>query len=155
MATPQPPRPQPSRLTAAATAALTLPLALTLAGCGFAQSDTAAIEEGPVYAQSRQADVLDVQVVRRGTRLTLTNTTARAFGPCRMWLNQWYSRDLDGLAVGQSLSLPLSEFKDRYGAPFRAGGFFATEAPDRVVLTQLEAEGQLIGLVTIDDREDR
>lgn len=107
------------------------------------------IEEGPTYPGTQQTRVLDVQVFRDETQIRFTNTSARTFGPCRMWLNQWYSRELDGLAAAETVTLNLGEFRDRYGAPFRAGGFFATERPDRLVLAQIEENNEIVGLVVV------
>lgn len=92
----------------------------------------------------------------------MTNTTAANLPAGLMWINGWYSRKFDGLGIGQSVTFGLDEFADRYGEAFKAGGFFATELPDRLVLAQIQpvAESQnssepaglkqeLIGLVVI------
>ncbi|MBS0195374.1 MAG: hypothetical protein JSR77_01315 [Planctomycetes bacterium] len=99
---------------------------------------------GRVYpAESPIADqTLDIQVFRREGELEFTNTTARAFGPGIVWVNRRFSCPIPGLALGQSVSLPLHDFKDEYSASFRAGGFFAREAPDRVVSCELEIPGE-------------
>lgn len=103
----------------------------------------------PVYpAELPKREVLDIHALRDGTRVSLTNSTTTAFGPSRLWINRWFSRDIDGLAIGQQLDLSLSEFKDQYGEEFRAGGFFATRKPDRLVLMQIESEGAMYGVVT-------
>ena len=103
-----------------------------------------------------QSEVVNVQVFRRDTTLELTNTTARNFGPGTLWLNGRFSRKIDGMAIGQTLVLNLREFEDEYGDPFRAGGFFAADPPERVVMTQYEADGSasegapsLVGLITV------
>ncbi len=113
----------------------------------------------PAYpTEIRQEVVLDVQVVRNDTEITMTNTTARSIGRSLLWVNGWYSREIEGFGVGQTLTLNLYEFKDQYGTPFRGGGFFATERPERVVLAQVEPlEGdskELIGLVVVGRSED-
>ena len=102
----------------------------------------------------RQTGVLDIQVFRDETVIRMTNTTARPLAAGRMWVNDWYSRPFPGLAVGESLELPLSEFRDQNGDAFRAGGFFAADRPDRVVLAQIETDGQLLGLVVVGERTD-
>jgi hypothetical protein len=99
-----------------------------------------------------QSEVLNIQVFRNVTDLELTNTTARSFGPSVLWINERYSRPIDGLAIGESLDLPLREFVDEFGDPFRAGGFFATRDPDPFVLAQLESDGVLYGLLVGGDR---
>lgn len=120
--------------------------------------------EPVTYARSYPRDVvqggvLDVQVFRSSKHIELTNTSARAFGPSVIWLNAYFSRPIEGLAVGETLKIPLRDFRDEYQDPFRGGGFFAPEAPERLVLAQIEtpapdsrAEGQkpeFIGLVVI------
>ena len=104
----------------------------------------------PLYpTHLAQAETLDIQVTRDATRITLTNTTARSFGASRLWLNGAYGRDLEPLEIGETVTLDLSEFVDENGEPFKAGGFFAAERPDTLVLAQLEVEGRLLGLVVV------
>lgn len=106
----------------------------------YARVYPAVVEKGPT---------LDVQVVRGETSLTLTNTTAKVFGPCTLWINAYYSKPLDGLAVGQSIRVPLSDLRNEHSEAFRGGGFFATKKPERMVLAQLEHDGTLYGLVVV------
>lgn len=112
------------------------------------------------YARSYPVELppgptVDVQVFRKTSTLDFTNTTAEPLGPGTIWLNRWFSRPLPkAIGVGESVSIPLTEFRDEFGDPFRAGGFFATEAPTALVLCQIETlrEGQspeIIGLVTV------
>lgn len=118
--------------------------------CGAGGCASTQIGSGPVYpAAATRTGSLDIHVIRRGTRIELTNTTARAFGRGTLWLNGYWGRTLDGLAVGESLDLSLRDFRDEYGEPFRAGGFFAREKPDKIVLAELEVEGKLLGLVVV------
>lgn len=134
-------------------ASLILAPVLALWLCGCASRGPAA--GGRVFpATTPQARVADVHVFRDGTSIRLTNSTARAFGPCVLWINRAFSRDLPGLAVGESLELDLREFVDEHGARFRAGGFFSSEPPKRVVLVQIAETGQdgattLTGLIAI------
>ena len=120
---------------------------LLLGGCA---SDPT-IGSGPIYPAVEQSRVLDVQVKRAGTRISFTNAAAEPIGPGRLWANKWFSREIDAIAPGQTVSFDLSEFKDRYGDSFRAGGFFATQLPSKLVLMQLEREGTLVGLIVIGD----
>lgn len=111
------------------------------------------------YPTIRPSPAINIQVFRSTKHLELTNTTARAFGPSTLWLNARYSRPIDGLGVGESLRLPLDEFRDEYSDAFRGGGFFATEAPERLVLTQIEAAGsdgklELVGLVVVKGEDE-
>ncbi len=126
-------------------------LASALAGC----RSTPTIKSGPEYpADATRVETIDLQVIRRGTRIEMTNTTARAFGPGTLWLNGWYGREIAGLDVGQSLNLRLRDFHDQFGGTFRAGGFFAAEKPDKIVLAELQTDGRLLGLVVIDRTDE-
>jgi hypothetical protein len=98
------------------------------------------------YARAYPGDVprgpaLDIQILKRATTLTFTNTTAHAFGPSTLWLNSYYSQPVEALGVGETLTLPLSKFRNEFSEEFRGGGFFATEAPERLVLAELETTG--------------
>lgn len=106
-----------------------------------------------------QRETLNIQVFRSTFHVEFTNTTARVFGPSTLWLNARFSRPIDGLAVGQTLRLPLKDFRDEYSEAFRAGGFFATEPPERLVLAQLETKkaddnGALLGLIVVRGQEE-
>ncbi len=106
--------------------------------------------EGADYPSAlKQSRTLDVQVTRNETEISLTNTTAAPLPPGTMWINAWYAREFPGLAVGESLTLNLRDFKDRFGDQFRAGGFWATDRPDRLALAQLESGGELLGLIVV------
>lgn len=133
-----------------------LALASALSGC--------ASRPDPVdYARAYPKGVVpsgtaDIQIFRSDKHVELTNTTPRAFGPSTLWLNAWYSRPIDGLAVGETLKLPLKDFRDEFGDAFRGGGFFAAERPERLVLAQLEtptpadpaaAAGEWVSLVVV------
>lgn len=118
-------------------------------------------ENAPVYPgeAAGQAKIINVQVLRSGPSITFTNTTAGPLGPCRMWLNQRFSRMIDKIEVGQTVTLDLYSFTDEFGDEFHGGGFFSMERPDKVVLSQLEvpaADGtpSLLGLITIAGGED-
>jgi len=133
-------------------------LALLLAGCSEPK-----IDNGPQYPPVVQSGVRDVQVLRDETQISMTNTAAADLPAGLLWINGWYALPFAGLHVGKSVTLQLSEFKDRYGDSFRAGGFFATELPDRLVLAQIQPvavasageesspafETKLIGLIVI------
>lgn len=100
---------------------------------------------------------LDIQVFRRQTEIELTNTTARSFGPSTLWLNARFSRPIDGFAVGQTLLLKLSDFKDEFGDSFRGGGFLATERPERLALAEIQPGDAkppaMLGLVVVGEEE--
>lgn len=129
------------------TTTLTLLALLTLCGCAPTRDPNLA---GPVYPETKsQSRMLDIQVVRTQTTIRLTNTTARAFGTSRLWINRWYSREIPALAVGQTIELDQASFRDQYGEAFRAGGFFATREPQRVELVQLETADGMLGLVAV------
>ena len=78
----------------------------------------------------------------------MTNTSARAFGPSTLWINASHSREIDGFAIGESLTLDLRSFVDEYGNTFRAGGFFATRRPHDLVLAEIETgDSERFGLI--------
>ncbi|MGD9688149.1 MAG: hypothetical protein AB7K52_05770 [Phycisphaerales bacterium] len=121
---------------------------LTLApGCQYSDQLT----DGPTYPALDQARVLDIHVRRDETIITFTNTSPEAIPACRMWVNRWWCREVDAIDIGETVRLDLTEFLDPYGEPFRAGGFFATEPPDRLLQAQFEYSGQIVGVVVIGD----
>jgi len=148
------------RWVSAAALAATVTVAVMgvggLGGCRTGSRVDAGLPEYP--NQVRQATVLDVQVVRDDTHITMTNTTARSIGRARMWVNGWFSHDIEGFGVGQTLTLNLYDFKDPYGTTFRAGGFFATERPENLVRAQIEPldvePRELLGLIVVGRTED-
>jgi hypothetical protein len=104
-----------------------------------------------------QSRVLDIQVQRAGTRLVLTNTTTEPLPAGTFWINGRYSAPVGPLGVGQSLTLDLRRFRDQFGERFRAGGFFAAQEPEPVVLAQWEiprpdGSSELVGLIAIAER---
>lgn len=106
----------------------------------------------PFPREVARGKTLDIQVFREAQYIEFTNTTASAYGPSTLWLNGRYCRPIEGLAIGQTLKLRLNEFRDEFHEPFREGGFFATEKPDRLVLAQLETgdgTGVMYGLVVV------
>ena len=114
----------------------------------------------PFPVELAQTETLDIQVIRRPeTRITMTNTTARSFGPSTVWLNGRFNRPIDGFRAGQTLTLDLYDFRDEFGETFRAGGFFATKAPEKIMHAQLETlvegDSRMIGLVMVDQDDIR
>lgn len=106
-----------------------------------------------------QRSVVNVQVLRRDTQVALTNTTDHAFGPGTLWLNRGWSRSIQHFEIGETLDLDLREFKDEFGTPYRAGGFFAAEPPKRLVMAQLETAGpdgtpELVGFIVASEDEE-
>lgn len=105
-----------------------------------------------------RSETLDIHAFRDGTRLQLTNTTGRSFGPGMLWLNGRYGYAIDGLDIGQTLRVPLEDFTDEQGRRFGAGGFFAGERPELLALVELtvqEAEGDQpvkYGLIAVGQR---
>lgn len=97
----------------------------------------------------KQDRLLNVQVFRDETTITITNTTSDPIAAGRIWANGWYSTEFKGLGVGETVVLNLDEFRDQYGDAFRAGGFFAAKKPERLVLAQIHTEGQVLGLVVV------
>jgi hypothetical protein len=117
--------------------ALTAAALLGLTACG----STTTLRPGPTYPSALvRLPPSNIQLVRSSRHIEMTNTTVTGFGPSRLWLNQWYSAQIEPLPVGESMRLPLSLFRDEFGDAFRGGGFFAAEAPDKLVKAELELE---------------
>lgn len=106
-----------------------------------------ALEKFP-QAKDRGASA-DIQVTRDVTTISFTNTTAQDLPEGVVWVNSAFSREFPGLGVGESITLSLGEFRNRYGETFRAGGFFSTERPDVLVRVQVETVDELVGLTVI------
>ncbi|HYF14509.1 MAG TPA: hypothetical protein VD971_05480 [Phycisphaerales bacterium] len=133
-------------------AVLTLGLAAFLGACG----STRDLSRARVYPANAGRDTsLDVQVIREDGRLRGTNTSARSFGPSTVWLNMRYGREIAGWGVGEEIKLNLEDFYDEFGEPFPAGGFFARELSDDVVLVQVEEGGKLAGLTIVNGQGRR
>ncbi len=82
--------------------------------------------------------------------VSFTNTSARSFEASTMWINGSYSRPVDPIGIGESVTLDLRTFVDEFGNAFRAGGFFATRTPHDLVLAEIEEQdGSRFGLVVI------
>ena len=121
-----------------------------LAGCMGSDK----IGSGPEYPLTvPQGRTLNIQAIRRETVLELTNTTGTNFGPSTLWLNRRFSYDISGLAVGETLRLTLSDFKDRFGESFRGGGFFAMERPEMLATAEIQTEGRMLGFVVVGGQE--
>jgi len=133
-------------------AGLALVLASALGACS-SSSRTDAGDARPYPFEAERRGVVDIHVFREGTRIKMTNSTSRSFGPSTLWVNQRFSRPIEGLGSGETLTLNLYDFRDQYQDPFRAGGFFATRDPDPVVLVELQPgdgdEGALYGFVVV------
>lgn len=105
---------------------------------------------GPSYPESlSRRGTLDIQVVVEGRQVTLTNTTASSLPAGRLWLNAWYSASTSTVAVGDTLTIPITDFRDEHGQIMRGGGFFASEPPEQVFLAQWQAPDGLYGMVVV------
>lgn len=89
---------------------------------------------------------------RREDRISLTNTSPYEFSECTLWVNAAYSCPIKGLGIGQTIDLSLYDFRNEYSQAFHAGGFFSTVLPSAVVLTEIETDDQIYGLVVVHDR---
>lgn len=143
----RPPLNLPARLPRSATAwlASVSVAGLLLAGCA---GEPTLVEGLSFPAGLKQTRTIPVQVERINTDIRLTNTTDQTLSG-RLWANQWWSRTLDPVPPGRTVTLDLRTFKDKFNTSYRAGGFFATENPDKLVLTQLQTDSELIGLLTL------
>ncbi len=107
---------------------------------------------GPSYPESLQrAGAVDVQIAVRDGAVEFTNTTASPLPAGRLWVNAWYSAPTESVEVGETFRVPVSNLRDRFGETMRGEGFFATEAPETVLLAELQTEQGLIGLIVVRD----
>ncbi len=93
--------------------------------------------------------VVEVEVFREDTQITLANHSAQGFADFTLWINERFQRKVESLPVGGMVTLSLKEFRDEFGEEFRAGGFFSSEKPDPVVKAEIARDGSMIGLVVI------
>jgi len=125
-----------------------LMIASAVAGCaGPSEVDWAR----PFPTQKKQIRTADIQVVRRETMISFTNTTAHEFGPGTIWINGQWALPMEGLDIGESRTLDLRSFRNEFSEKFRAGGFFAVERPTRLVRAQYEVDDGLIGFIVVRD----
>jgi len=103
--------------------------------------------DGPRFPEDKpRLRTLNVQVEVGDTEVELANGSAVSLPAGSLWLNRWFAADIDGLASGERLVVPLERFRDENGLPPRAGGFFATRERDHVVLAEIETDRGLHGL---------
>ncbi|TVQ60529.1 MAG: hypothetical protein EA379_07845 [Phycisphaerales bacterium] len=127
-------------------------IALTAALCGCAATtDVPYARTFPAHLPIEEGTV-NIQVIQGEQTLRFTNTSATDFGPFDLWINKWYVRPFNGLAIGETRTIPLREFRDEFSQPIRAGGFFATEAPEALVSAHIEQDGSLRRLIVIPRR---
>ena len=120
----------------------------TLSGCAATTPTERIARRYPIGAP--HAPTLPIQFVIEARRVEFTNSTGAVFGPSVRWLNQWYSVAIDGMAIGETVSIPISQFVDEHGLQMRGGGFFATEAPERIVLAELQTPDGLRGMPVVE-----
>ncbi len=116
---------------------------LAIGGCASATHTQQSPRRYP--AGAAQGETLPIQVVVDARLVVLTNSTGTVFGPSVLWLNQWYSVAIEGLAIGQTISIPIGWFIDEHGQQMRGGGFFATESPERIILAELRTDRGMQG----------
>jgi len=126
-------------------------LSLTLLGaCNYRGYDAALA--GPAYRfDLHTTNTADVQVFRDGTHITLVNATATTWPAARLWVNQRFSRLIDGLEAGETMSIGLISFWDEDGESFPAGGFLSTRQsmPVRLVEIDRGQDTPMVGFITI------
>lgn len=126
-------------------ATVVVALGATLSSCGVP-----ARVPGEVYPSMKdRRGALDIQARLEGRRLSFVNTTPRTLPAGRVWLNAWYSAPVGETPVGAAVEIPLSAFRDEHGESIRGGGFFASEAPERITLVERESEDGVYGLIVV------
>ncbi len=114
---------------------------LGLAGCRSAPTPVDWAREYPIDLV-RGPKPLDIQVFRNARTLEFSNTTAKVLPAGTLWINRRFALPFDGLSVGATFERRLTDFRDEFSDSFRAGGFFAREAPDTVVMVELETPAE-------------
>ncbi|RMH30120.1 MAG: hypothetical protein D6693_00900 [Planctomycetota bacterium] len=124
---------------------------LAMAVCsGLGACRGGGLHPGPAYPENApRLDPLDIQLRVGSLAITFTNTTARVLPEGRVWLNAWYSAPAGPVGVGETVSIPVSAFRDEHGEAIRGGGFFAAEAPEPIVLAQYATADGLHGVVVV------
>ena len=76
---------------------------------------------------------------------------ASAWGPSRIWVNQRFSRAIDGLGAGDTITLDLFSFWDEDGESFPGGGFLSSRPsmPVRLVEIEQDSDAPMVGFITI------
>lgn len=121
-----------------------------LSGCGRKIYDPQWATR-PYPAERHTTTVADMQVIRRGERMEIVNSTATSYRDFDLWINQRYTSHVESLPAGQTIALSLWDFKDEFGDRFYAGGFFRTRKAQPLRLVEIEPAGggPMIGLITI------
>jgi len=123
-------------------------ISVTLMGCASTTPTERVARQYPSGAPV--GTTLPIQVVVDSRRVVFTNSTGTVFGPSALWLNQWYSVAIKGMAIGETISIPISRFIDEHGQQMRGGGFFATESSERIVLAELQTGGVVRGMPVVE-----
>ncbi len=122
-----------------------------LCGCSTGPNPTF---DGPVYPPDlTKLETLDVQVQIGDHDLTLTSASAQPVGPGTLWINRWFAADIDAIAPGERVVIPLSRFEDQNGLAPRAGGFFATRDRTDIVMAELVTPQGAHGLRLLGERD--
>lgn len=127
--------------------------ALVLMGSGGCQRKTydPARATRPYPDHLHRAESVDMQVFRKGDKLTIYNATARSYRDFDFWVNQQFVHHVDALAAAGKVTVSLWDFWDERGEVFNAGGIWRVYEPTpvRLVEIQLNEEEPMIQLITI------
>lgn len=122
---------------------------MALAGCTInpTPADTSGLTGYPYEIESVR--VVDVEVFRDGTKITLANHAPESFADFTLWINERYQAKVDALPLGGMLTISLDSLRDEFGEKFRAGGFFSSQKAQPVVKAEMQSTDSLIGLIVI------
>ncbi len=95
---------------------------------------------------------LAIQLIRDGTEIIITNTTANDIPATTLWLNKWFSKPIDEIKVGETVRFGLREFRDEFSEPFPAGGFWSTGPGDPLVSAHIETGTEFEALIVVTRR---
>jgi len=134
---------------------LLLRVTITLSCALIAACDTTLYEPSAAtraYPDSLAQDrVVQIQAVPRETDLELINATSVDYKDVDIWINRRYVQHLGELAAGQTVRMPIAQFRDIWGQCPQPGGFWRTRKPTPLVVVQIQQDEKspLVGLVTV------
>lgn len=88
-------------------------------------------------ADATVGDDLDILVVRRGGRITLSNRTPRSYENVLLWLNRQYVHPVGRIAIGPNNTIALRTCINHYGESFPVGGLLSPDKGFPVVLAEI------------------
>ncbi len=124
--------------------------AALVTGCNAPLYDPA-LATRPYPEALEQSHVVQMQAVPQDLDLQIINATATDYLEIDIWVNRRYVQHVPKLLAGETISLPIVQFRDVWGQCPQPGGFWRTRAQTPLVFVQIQrdATSPLLGLVTV------